>query len=253
MTDASSIDILSLVVIGLGLFAGGVIKGATGAGMPLVAVPLIAAFYDVRLAVVVLVIPSFITNTMQAYRYRAQEPSRRVTRQVVATGVAGASIGTLLLVSLPAAALNLLMAALVFVYVGLRLWRPDFGISLARAEKTAWIAGGVGGVLQGAVGISAPAILTFLSAVRLPRQGFIFTVSAFFASMCIPQFVVQLGFGLMTWQTGVVGCAAVAPLMVGMSIGEWLGKRMSPVLFDRIILGLLVVLAVKLAVEAGLS
>ena len=36
----------------MGLFLGAVLKGATGAGLPIVAIPTIAGFYDVRVAVV---------------------------------------------------------------------------------------------------------------------------------------------------------------------------------------------------------
>ena len=43
----------------LGAFAlGGTLKGATGAGAPIITIPVIAAFYDVRIAVIIMVIPN---------------------------------------------------------------------------------------------------------------------------------------------------------------------------------------------------
>ena len=47
-----------LVAFGLG----GTLKGATGAGAPIITIPVIAAFYDVRIAVIIMVIPNLLTN-----------------------------------------------------------------------------------------------------------------------------------------------------------------------------------------------
>jgi uncharacterized membrane protein YfcA len=162
-------------------------------------------------------------------------------------------VGTLFLVTLPVTTLSVMMSVIIFIYIGLRLWRPDFQIPRAVANRTAWIAGGAGGVLQGALGISAPAAITFLNAVKLPRPNFIFTASAFFASMCIPQFALQLYYGLMTWQIATLGLVAVVPLMAALPIGEWIGKRMSAITFDRVILVLLAIFAVKQVIQVGFS
>lgn len=249
MPSISLTDPLALIVIAIGFALGGILKGATGAGMPVIVVPVIAAFYDVRLAVVILVIPNFIINVLQLYRFRAHELSRGFSLQFVLSGMSGAVVGTLILVALPTEALNILMSLIIFVYIGLRLLRPDFQISRAVADRTAWMAGGAGGVLQGALGISAPIAVTFLNAVKLPRPNFIFTASLFFAGMCIPQMALQLKYGLMTSETVVFGLIAVIPLMAALPVGEWIGKRMSAKTFDRAILGLLAILAIKQLVQ----
>jgi len=209
MAPVSLTDPFALIIIVIGFALGGILKGATGAGMPVIVVPVIAAFYDVQLAVTLLVIPNFITSAFQLHRYRSHELTRGFTLQFVLSGMAGATVGTLFLVSLPATTLSVLMSIIIFIYIGLRLWLPDFQVPREKAHKTAWVAGGAGGVLQGALGISAPAAVTFLNAVKLPRPNFIFTASAFFAAMCIPQFTVQLYYGLMTWQIAALGLVEI--------------------------------------------
>ena len=52
------LDPVALVTIILALGLGGFVKGATGSGVPLVAVPIIAAFHDVTMAILVLVVPT---------------------------------------------------------------------------------------------------------------------------------------------------------------------------------------------------
>ncbi|MCV0428905.1 MAG: sulfite exporter TauE/SafE family protein [Roseibium sp.] len=245
MADISLNDPWGLSFIALSLLLGGILKGATGAGMPIIAVPVVAAVYDVRLAVILLVVPNFLTNLWQLLRYREQELERGFTASFALSGAVGAGFGTFFLVWLPGTLLNLLMTAVVVIYIAMRLLKPTLQIPIDRARKTAWMAGGSGGLLQGALGISAPVAITFLSAVKLPRPTFIFTVSVYFATMCLTQFSVQVHQGLLTWHIAALGAAALIPMLMGMPVGEWIGRRMGPVMFDRIILAMLACLALK--------
>ncbi|MEM8665280.1 MAG: TSUP family transporter, partial [Pseudomonadota bacterium] len=69
-------DVTGLLLASLGLAIGGVLKGATGAGAPLLAVPILAVLYDVPFAVAVLTFPSLLTNAWQAWRFRADQGDR---------------------------------------------------------------------------------------------------------------------------------------------------------------------------------
>ena len=62
-------DMQTLVIVGLAFALGGILKGATGVGAPLVAVPLMTSFYDVRFAVAVFVLPNLITYLLQMFIY----------------------------------------------------------------------------------------------------------------------------------------------------------------------------------------
>lgn len=253
MLPISLADPFALIVIAIGFALGGILKGATGAGMPVIVVPLIGVFYDVQTAVILLVIPNFVTNILQVYRYRMHELTRSFTLRFVLSGMFGAVVGTLFLVTLPQAALSILMSLIIFIYIGLRLGRPNFHLARDVAQRFAWLAGGTGGILQGALGISAPVAVTFLNAIKLPRPNFIFTASAFFAAMCIPQFILQLSYGLLTLQTTMIGFLAVIPLLAALPVGEWIGRRMSAKAFDRAILLLLATLAVLQLVRVILA
>ncbi|WP_162009377.1 sulfite exporter TauE/SafE family protein [Labrenzia sp. CE80] len=245
MADIAFNDPLGLLIIAAALLLGGILKGATGAGMPIIAVPVIAAVYDVRLAVIILVIPNCLTNLWQAFKYRDEELDRSFTLSLALSGAIGAGIGTFFLVWVPLSLLSLSMVCVVIIYIAMRLLKPAFHVSLPWARKTAWIAGATGGILQGSLGISAPAAVTFLNAVKLPRPTFIFTASVFFATMCLTQFPVQLHYGLVTWNIVILGFLSLVPLLAGLPVGEWIGKRMSPIIFDRVILSMLAVLAIK--------
>lgn len=238
-------DPWGIAAIALGLFLGGLVKGATGAGMPVLAVPVIAAFYDVRTAVVVLVIPNLMINLAQVHKFRAHNAVPRFCLRFAVAGGVGAAIGTAILISLPGRVLNILLALIILGYVGLRLLKPAFKLPLPLAERWAWAGGLGGGVLQGTVSLSAPIAVTFANAIRLERPVFIFTLSVFFAALCVAQLPFQWLFGLMSTSSTLVGLLAMAPLFAGLPVGDYLGRRMSATVFDRTILALLLVLAAR--------
>ena len=153
MTDISIGDPWALLAITLALAMGGILKGATGAGMPVVAVPVIASVYGVQLAVAVLVIPNLVVNLWQMFKYREDGGDKRFALHFALAGTFGAGIGTYVLAALPTAALDLSMAAIIFIYILLRLLKPDFRIPFARAQKLVWAAGAGGGSDSAACGV----------------------------------------------------------------------------------------------------
>ena len=245
MTDISLADPWALLAIALALALGGILKGATGAGMPVIAVPVIASVYGVHLAVAVLVIPNLIVNLWQMFKYRKESGDTRFALRFSLAGAFGAGIGTYVLATFPIAALNLSMAAIIIAYILLRLLNPEYRIPIDGAQKIVWAAGAGGGILQGAVGVSAPIAVTFANAIKLERSAFIFLLSSFFFTMCLVQIPMQIAFGIMDWTVALLGLFALAPLFAALPVGEWIGSRMSAVTFDRCILAFLAILAMK--------
>ena len=239
-------DLSSALIIFVAFVLGGVLKGATGAGTPVVAVPVMAAFFDIRIAVAIMVTPNLLTNINQIFKFRAHHLPERFALFFAIAGAVGAGVGTVMLVYLPARVLTLLVAGAVVLYITLRLLRPDFKLEFALARRIVLPAGFIAGMLQGAVGISAPVSVSFLNAMRLARPVFIVTISGFFFAMSSVQIPMLAAYGVMTWTLLGLGIAAMIPLWIGMPIGEWLAKRMSAQAFDRLVLVFLGVMALRL-------
>lgn len=237
---------LALAVIALALFLGGILKGATGAGTPVAAVPVIAAFFDVRLAVIVMAAPNLVTNLRQLQTYWPHRLGEGFSMKYGVSGALGAIAGTLLLAALPGETLSLMLAIVVLLYIGLRLTRPDWRLQETVARKLVLPVGTVGGVLQGATGISAPISVSFLNAMRLERVVFIPTISIFFSAMALVQVPALIFTGLLTPQLALVSALALVPMLAGMPVGERLARHLSAAAFDRVLLALLSVMALRL-------
>lgn len=152
---------ISLAIAVLALLLGGVLKGAIGAGAPVVAVPIISMLYGVPTAVCVLLLPNLFSNLLQAWQFRKHLVSPKFALLFAGSGALGAGIGSLLLAGLPAAILMRIVAFIVVGYVVFRLLRLAWKLSQNVAMLWAAPAGLIAGIMQGAGGISAPVSLTF--------------------------------------------------------------------------------------------
>ena len=248
--DSVQMDWTGIMLGVLGLALGGVLKGATGAGAPILAVPILAMFYDVPLAVAIFTLPNLLSNIWQGWRFRAHQATPVLTWGFALAGAAGAGVGSAMLVGLPSDTLLLGVAGTVFLYIGFRLLRPDWALDLGLATRLAAPAGFAGGVLQGAVGVSAPVSITFLNATRMHRDAFIATISVFFVAMSLVQIPLLAAWGVLTPLRAVLSAAAILPLIAAMPLGAYLARRLSREIFDRLILALLALIAARLALNA---
>ncbi|MEX6505960.1 sulfite exporter TauE/SafE family protein [Jiella sp. M17.18] len=239
-----------LILVAACLAAGGILKGATGAGAPVLAIPAMAAIFDVKFAVVVMVVPNLLTNLFQAWRFRRERPPGAFVWLFAVAGAIGAALGTWILAVLDPETLSLIVAVSVLGYVGFRLARPDWRIPLGLGKKLGVPAGIAAGMLQGASGISAPISISYLNALGLERRTFIATISIFFTVMSAGQIPALSSLGIVTGHSLLLSLAALVPVLAFMPIGSKIAERLSPKVFDRVILVLLAGLAAKLLADA---
>jgi uncharacterized membrane protein YfcA len=240
-------EILAIMALALGI--GGTVKGATGMGLPVVALPILAAFLGVQHAVAIMCVPVLVTNLWQLWLYRAEVWTTRFLPALILGGAVGIVIGTWLIVSIPERALSLVLGLLVFVYIAVRLARPAFAISLEFGKRLAAPVGLVAGILQGATGISSPVGVTFVHSMRLHRTAHVFAVTAMFFMFSVVQVPALAIAGIFTWRAVIEGLIATVPALAMMPVGQWLASRLSQRAFDFIILSLLAFVALQLLVQ----
>ena len=243
----------NVLLIGLAFALGGILKGATGAGAPLLAIPILALLYDVPIAITLFAIPNLVPNVWQAWRYRAQRLPTRFWLQYAAAGGVGAAVGTYGLATINSDYLLLVVALVVVAYIVFRTFRPGWVLAYSAAQAVVAPVGFIAGILQGAGGISAPVSITFLNAMKLDRGQFIATISVFFTGIALVQVPLLFAYGFMTSRYFAMSCAALAVVMAFMPIGSYLARRIAPKVFERIILVLLAVLSLKMILQVLLG
>jgi uncharacterized membrane protein YfcA len=239
-------DPVIIVAILIAFALGGILKGATGAGAPIVTIPVIAAFYDVRIAVIIMVIPNLLTNIGQLYQFRKTILPRFFTISFALGGGIGAFLGTILLVNLPIKILILSVACIVIIYILLKLIVPSWKLNYIKAKKLVFLMGAGGGILQGSAGLSAPISITFLNSMKLERNQFIPTISVYFGVMSIFQMPTLYYYDFLNLEIIIMSCISTIVLMAFMPFGSWIAKSVSKDSFDKITLILLGFIALRI-------
>lgn len=242
-----SLGALLIITVGLGL--GAVCKGATGIGLPLVALPLLAASLGVPRAIAILAIPVIAANGWQVWRYRSQRSVVVFLPRLLVGGIVGIVAGTAILKAVPADAAVLVLGVLLAAYIVFRLTRPSFAMALSTGSRFAPSTGFAAGAMQGLTGISGPVLITFLHSLRLPREAFIFAISAIFLALSLAQLPALVVAGLIPWIALAESAFALLPVLLFMPLGARMAGRLSQETFDRIILGLLAVMSVRLVLQ----
>ena len=239
-------DLITIIAIFTAFALGGILKGATGAGAPIITIPVIAAFYDVRIAVIIMVIPNLLTNIGQLYQFRKTILPSFFTVSFALGGGIGAFLGTILLVSLPIKILTLSVAIIVIIYILLKIAVPSWKLVYGKAKKLVFIMGAGGGILQGSAGLSAPISITFLNSMKLERNQFIPTISVYFGVMSIFQMPTLYYYDFLNIEIIIVSVMSTIVLMCFMPLGSWIAKSISKETFDKVTLILLGFIALRI-------
>jgi len=242
------LDVTRYLVMGLALAAGALVKGATGMGLPLVALPVLTAFFGLQHAVGLMTIPLILTNFWQVWRFRAvvRDPRMGFLPLFLVGGGLGIVAGTFALTTLPERVLVLGLGIILLGYVALRLTRPHMTVGPLLARRAGPVAGFGGGVLQGATGISAPVGVTFIHAMGFERDAHVFAVSAMFLLFSVVQLPSLVALGVMEASWMLEGVLALVPILLFMPIGQAIAGRMSRKAFDRMILAFLGIMGLKM-------
>jgi uncharacterized protein len=237
-----------LAIMFLVLAAGAVVKGATGMGLPLIALPVLTTAFGLQHAVGIMAVTQVLTNSMQIWQFRAAARDRSMVflPWFLLAGGAGVTLGTFLLSNLPERILVFSLGLLLLAYFALKILHPRLVVGPVAAGRIGPLAGFGSGICQGATGISAPLGVTFIHAMGLERHAHVYAVSAMFlvlGAIQLPSLVVA---GIMQAQWVLEAALAMIPILLFMPVGQLLAGRLSRQAFDRLILVFLGLMGLKM-------
>ena len=173
-----------LIWVSLGtLFLAGCVKGIVGLGLPTVTLAILTILIDLPTAMVVLVIPSFITNLIQALAGGNWRNVWQRTRGFMVSATLAIAVGGWLCNSINLHLLSLLLGVLITLYAVSGLIGRGFDISSTSQRKIGPIFGAANGVLTGMTGSFVVPGVFYLKAIGLDREqliqamGILFTLS----------------------------------------------------------------------------
>jgi uncharacterized membrane protein YfcA len=188
----------TLLIMLAAVVFGALVKAVTGLGVPPIAIPVFATFLGIRGAIVTMAVPVLITNLQLAWRYRRHHEELPNLRRMVIAGLVGSVVGAWILDLVPERILTATVGFIVLMYLGLLARRSTVPLAPGPARVLAGPVAFVAGGLQGATGLSAQVVVTYLHALRLTRGGFVFAVALLLQIFGLGQLAGVLLLGLLT-------------------------------------------------------
>lgn len=223
------------------------VKGVAGMGGPLLAVPFIAAFTSVEYAVVVLSLANMVSNGWLLWEHRAgARGTGFVMIPFLGVGTLGVIAGTWILTEIDDRTLALVIALVIAFYIWRYLADPQFGLERKTARRLAAPMGLVGGGLLGATGTAGPLIATYLHSIRMSRPSFIHMMSLTFTVFGMIQLVTLVVLGAFTPERTTQALWTIVPVAAMTVVGIRIGRLIKQRTFERVVLALLGIAAVRL-------
>lgn len=222
------------------------VKAITGAGFPMLVVPVLALFIDVADAVVVVAIPNMTINgsIFWSLRHERRE-SPSLPRFLLATSI-GAVVGSVLLSVLSETVLRLGLVAIIVVFVANRLGDRRFTVTGAQALRLAPVAGAISGMVFGATAVAGPLVTPWFLSQNLRRDVYLMSISAAFTMMGVAQGIFFLVQGSFTTNLVLGGLGLVVLSSAILPLGTRLRQRLDVETFEHLVIALLVVSGISL-------
>jgi len=243
MVTAGNIIALSLII-----FIASIVRGFTGFGLALVAVPLIQFFMPVTDTAVFIAVINVIFSLLYFRKSKEIVKDQPLGAMAVWTGI-GVAAGTMILKSVNPAYIQLVWGLLLIIIV-ISLVR---GLNLhLRSEKAALTLSGLfGGVLAGATGIIGPPVAIILSSMKTPKEKFNAIISIFILFAVSYALLFYLITGLIRKEVILLALCSVPALLAGLYTGNRLVSRISQKTFTTVIYIVLVIMGIVTLIKGA--
>jgi uncharacterized membrane protein YfcA len=239
-----------LVLIAAVFVIAGMSKGVVGFGLPTIAVALLAATIGIKVALALVLIPSFATNVWQALAGGALGIVLRRLWSLLLAAVIGTWIGAGLLARSDALVISGVFGLLLLVYGVYGLTRPQVP---APGRWEPWLSplfGGAAGVATGLTGSFVVPGVMYLQALNLPREVLIQAMGVAFMAVTIVLGAGLARHELLTPGLGLLSALALLPTGLGMALGQRLRQALSEQRFRQVFFVALLGLGAYLAIRA---
>jgi uncharacterized protein len=229
----------SIIALSLIIFISSVVRGFTGFGLALVAVPLIQFFMPVTDTAVFIAMINVIFSLLYFRKSKEIVKNQPLGAMALWTGI-GVAAGTVILKFVNPAYIQLIWGVLI-IFIVISLVR---GLNLnIRSERTALTLSGIfGGILAGATGITGPPVAIILSSMKTPKEKFNAIISIFILFAVTYALIFYLITGLIRKEIILLALCSVPAMLAGIYTGDRLVSHISQKTFTTVVYIVLVIM-----------
>ena len=230
------------LVIALALYLiGGMLKGAMGFGLPILAIPVMTVTHSLPVALTVAIVPTVATNIAQLWSFRAHRQIDFLPK-FLGFGAIGLCFGAFTLSRVNDAYVEISLGIMVLLYLTSALLPAAPRVGGKRSQAPAF--GFLAGTVHGATGLSGLVGPPYMHALKLDRPVFVFAAGSMFTLFSLMQAPVLFAFGLFEEEGLRISFLVLPFAFVGLYLGGLIGARMKSQSFSRAVLVVLALAAI---------
>lgn len=225
----------------------GWVHGALGLGFPMIATPLIAIFVDVKIAILITLLPTVTVNVASVASADKVLPVINKYRVLLVATLAGGVVGAMVIAHADPSPFRLLLAALIVLFIfSARLNRK---LPIGSGDATLGMFGLVAGFSGGTTNVMVAVLIIYFLANNTPRGEMVASMNFCFLIGKLSQIAVFTMAGLITipslLYTSPLALIALAALFFGQRVAQTIPVER----YKRILYAVLLLLAVVLVVQ----
>lgn len=230
----------------------GVVKGLVGFAMPMILISGLGMFLPPEIALAGLILPTLVTNGMQALRqgWAAAWKSVKRFRVFLGIGLVFLLISAQLVRVLPVDVMLLILGVPITGFALLQLVGFTFTLA-APSKRIEAMIGAFAGFIGGLSGVWGPPTVAYLTALDTPKEEHIRVQGVIYGMGAVALLGAHIGSGVMRLETLPFSVFLLVPAVLATWVGLQLQQRIDQVLFRRATLVVLLVAGLNL-VRRGL-
>lgn len=246
-----ALSVPDLAGIAVALLLGGMAKGITGIGVPLIAMPILSQFLPIRQAVLLLSMPIILGNIPQALEGGQVLTTARKIAAPIAGTVIGNIVGVAILLSLDPGHAQAASGALLIVAAALMLAAPKLNLPAAWQKPVGFALGLGAALMESIASVPGPLLATYLISTGATGRVFTKQIAIILVVSIVTLITTFSGAAHASGADLAISAAASLPAIAGMWLVRPLRDKMSPRIFRMIVLLFVLVAAAQMIWKSG--
>ena len=229
----------------------GMVKGSIGMGLPLVSLTLLSFYTSPRLAMMLIIVPTLVTNFLQFYRSVDRFNLVLSNKFLLVSLFVCTFTFSFFSFSLEQKTLSFLLGLIIFIFVIYRWsgFSPSFGLGFDKILQVG--AGAIIGTAAGFTHVWAPTIAVLLVIRKVNKEQFVALTGLFIFVGSTGLLLSHYLFDLLDSQSLIFSSLMIFPSIVGFLIGEKIRSFISEKLFETLLMFFLLIAATNLLYKSS--
>jgi len=228
----------------------GIVHGAMGLGFPLVATPILSVFLDVRLAILLTLLPVVVVNVTSVITSGVSIREIRPFVVLALAAIVGTVLGARMLIVFDPEPFRLFLAFLILLWLSAsRIFGGGIEWISTHPRLSMLGFGFLAGIAAGSTNVMVAVLIIYVIEMNLPRKRTVAVLNMCFLSGKLTQIATFGAAGLVTMPIVYVNAGLAVVALGSLLVGVRLARNMELDLYQTLLRVLLALLALILIVQ----